>query len=291
MTSLMKKGKKMKNSYPLISSLLNENRIMRLNRSIDILIHSEKEKQIRNTDYQQVKKDLGYVVEAAFDNGLPKVDCDDIPEYMEEIYWKSVCSTNDLLNASKKLEKMKEGFDHPYVIAYKTIIDELKPICEKVKEAKNWVVKGRVVKEKSTSEIIKEQDKRTCPCCFGRFSLHNGKMVHHGFQRPGGGYQTESCFGFGYEPFERSNLGTVKIIEHLEYILKSKEENIPLMKKDKSITIFDKKTLKLTEIHFGSEIFEKENNRRIEETESEIRHLKKNLSFYNKKLKEWIKTE
>lgn len=287
----MKKGKKMKNSYPLISSLLNENRIMRLNRSIDILIHSEKEKQIRNTDYQQVKKDLGYVVEAAFDNGLPKVDCDDIPEYMEEIYWKSVCSTNDLLNASKKLEKMKEGFDHPYVIAYKTIVDELKPICEKVKEAKNWVVKGRVVKEKSTSEIIKEQDKRTCPCCFGRFSLHNGKMVHHGFQRPGGGYQTESCFGFGYEPFERSNLGTLKIVEYLENILKEKELILPRMKEDKVILLLNEKTRKFFEVKLGDENFEKENNRRILEVERDIKVLKKDITFYNEKLKNWQKTE
>jgi hypothetical protein len=287
----MKKGKKMKNSYPLISSLLNENRIMRLNRSIDILIHSEKEKQIRNTDYQQVKKDLGYVVEAAFDNGLPKVDCDDIPEYMEEIYWKSVCSTNDLLNASKKLEKMKEGFDHPYVIAYKTIVDELKPICEKVKEAKIWVVKGRVVKEKSTSEIIKEQDKRTCPCCFGRFSLHNGKMVHHGFQRPGTGYQTESCFGFGYEPFERSNLGTLKIVEYLENILKEKELILPRMKEDKVILLLNEKTRKFFEVKLGDENFEKENNRRILEVERDIKVLKKDITFYNEKLKNWQKTE
>ena len=281
----------MKNAYPIVYSILNDNRLMRLSRSIEMLEMAEKENQIRNTDYQQLKKDLSYVVEDAIDNGLPEIDCDDIPSYLEDIYWKSVCSTNDLLNVSKKIEKMKEGSDHPYVIAMKKIINELYPLCEKVKVAKDWVVKGRVLKEKSETELLKEKDKRTCPCCFGRFALNNGTMVHHGFQRPGDGYQTQSCFGFGYEPFERSNVGTLKYTEYLKTLLNEKEISIPRMKEEKIILLFDKKTRKLFEIKEGEENFEKENEMRINEVEREIRGLKRDLSFYDGKLKEWKKTE
>ena len=116
-------------------------------------------------------------------------------------------------------------------------------------------------------------------------------MVHHGFQRPGGGYQTESCFGFGYEPFERSNLGTVKLLENITEILKKKEKLIPKMKEDTEIVLFDEKTLKLFKININDENFERENTRRINEVEREISSLKRDIKFYNNKLKEWKKVE
>lgn len=281
----------MKNSFDLTLSLVNERRQKQLESVLAVLTAAEKEKEIRNTVFSQAKKDLSYVIENAFDKGLPKIDYDDLPEDISNIYWTSICSSNDLLNASKKLNKMTEGLDHPYIVAFKALTGELLPLCERLKDTKDWIVKGRVVKEKTTSELQKEKDKRTCPCCFRRFALNDGKMVHHGFQRPGSGYQTESCFGFGYESFERSNLGTLKIVEYLENILKEKELILPRMKEDKVILLLNEKTRKFFEVKLGDENFEKENNRRILEVERDIKGLKKDITFYNEKLKNWQKTE
>jgi len=49
----------------------------------------------------------------------------------------------------------------------------------------------------------------SCPCCFGLYKLDSeGKMVHHGYERPGYGYIVGDCFGVGYLPFEISPEGT-----------------------------------------------------------------------------------
>lgn len=45
----------------------------------------------------------------------------------------------------------------------------------------------------------------TCQACFRNdLKVPNGKMSHHGYQRPGWGYQTPSCIGAREQPYERS---------------------------------------------------------------------------------------
>lgn len=43
-----------------------------------------------------------------------------------------------------------------------------------------------------------------CPVCEGNFKLHDGKLVHHGYQRPGDGYIHGDCFSVKMEPHETS---------------------------------------------------------------------------------------
>jgi len=52
-------------------------------------------------------------------------------------------------------------------------------------------------------------DRMTCQCC-GRLILANtGRIAHHGYTRPGSGWQTSSCMGAKFQPFEadRNRLG------------------------------------------------------------------------------------
>jgi len=49
----------------------------------------------------------------------------------------------------------------------------------------------------------------TCPCCGANVKLRNGRLVLHGYQRPGWGSVVGECFGVGYEPYERSTAGCV----------------------------------------------------------------------------------
>lgn len=46
-----------------------------------------------------------------------------------------------------------------------------------------------------------------CPVCEGEFKVRDGKLVHHGFTRPGDGMIHGDCFAVGYEPYERSVKG------------------------------------------------------------------------------------
>lgn len=44
----------------------------------------------------------------------------------------------------------------------------------------------------------------TCQCCGGSYLAKKGLIAHHGYQRPGYGNQTASCYGARNLPFEES---------------------------------------------------------------------------------------
>lgn len=44
----------------------------------------------------------------------------------------------------------------------------------------------------------------TCPICEGTYKLHDERMVHHGFKRPGDGAIHGDCFAVGHPPYEVS---------------------------------------------------------------------------------------
>lgn len=49
----------------------------------------------------------------------------------------------------------------------------------------------------------------TCPACFNEQCLKDGKMVLHGYRRPGFGWIEGKCFGVEWRPYEVSNEGTI----------------------------------------------------------------------------------
>ena len=48
----------------------------------------------------------------------------------------------------------------------------------------------------------------TCPVCERTVRVRTGKIVHHGFRRPGRGRIVGDCFGVGALPYEVSPAGT-----------------------------------------------------------------------------------
>jgi hypothetical protein len=55
-----------------------------------------------------------------------------------------------------------------------------------------------------------------CQCCGGRWAVTGGKVAHHGYQRPGGGWQTASCMGARYQPLSEDNKRLLTLIATLE---------------------------------------------------------------------------
>lgn len=49
-------------------------------------------------------------------------------------------------------------------------------------------------------------ERMTCQICGRKILAKNGKIAHHGYQRPGDGEQTQSCGGARHLPLEVSNL-------------------------------------------------------------------------------------
>lgn len=68
--------------------------------------------------------------------------------------------------------------------------------------------------EKEANRVAKlnrEQASMTCQCCARRILANTGVIAHHGYERPGDGWQTSSCYGARQLPFEvdRKVLGEV----------------------------------------------------------------------------------
>lgn len=60
-----------------------------------------------------------------------------------------------------------------------------------------------------------EEGRLTCQCCGRPILANTGKIAHHGYQRPGEGWQTASCPGAQHLPFEVSRDELGRYIEAL----------------------------------------------------------------------------
>lgn len=70
-------------------------------------------------------------------------------------------------------------------------------------------------------------NKGTCQICGGMYKINpNGILAHHGFKRPGWGFQTASCMGARYEPYEVSRDRIPPVIEMFEASIARSEEHI-----------------------------------------------------------------
>jgi hypothetical protein len=91
---------------------------------------------------------------------------------------------------------------------------------------------GRSIYRRSPEELAAVKAKRAaaemhCQCCGRSILANNGKIAHHGYERPGTGWQTASCMGARYLPFEvaRDRLGDmIKALErHLADLRKARQ--------------------------------------------------------------------
>jgi hypothetical protein len=89
--------------------------------------------------------------------------------------------------------------------------------------------------KKPLSKSAMEKDERekkakTCQICGGKYLAEKGLIAHHGYQRPGWGYQTASCYGARYLPFQESRDRLGEWIERLESMLVDAEKELKFVK-------------------------------------------------------------
>ncbi|ARB13767.1 hypothetical protein Ccr2_gp236 [Caulobacter phage Ccr2] len=75
---------------------------------------------------------------------------------------------------------------------------------------------GKRAPKKTKVQIEREGKERTCQVCGRGILAENGRIAHHGYQRPGMGYQTPSCSGALELPFEISRDALGADIENLK---------------------------------------------------------------------------
>lgn len=66
----------------------------------------------------------------------------------------------------------------------------------------------------------------TCTACQRQIKVRDGRLVHHGYQRPGHGHIEGDCFGVGYEPHEVSPKLAKDYLAMVKLSIKEREAHI-----------------------------------------------------------------
>lgn len=120
---------------------------------------------------------------------------------------------------------LRRATKHGGLKEYISLLDSMVPLVELLAAAKPLIVKRQNLPKVPTArEIERTAATMTCQCCGLRYLANTGKMAHHGYQRPGHGWQTESCYGARHLPFEvdRERLGSM--ITSMKNYLKAQRE-------------------------------------------------------------------
>lgn len=196
---------------------------------------------IRKVEYISLKYRLDHAVEECYENHVNVMFSERDGTPVEERTYMKLNITKDIsfdlhissiLNVAavgKKLAKLKMGeaneFDKKFVALVQKMVDVFLPVQQAIETLKkeDRIVKGRAPRAEPVPENP-NKDIKTCPCCFRAIAVMGGKdakgvqagtMAHHGFERPGEGYQTASCPGIRFKCLEVSTEGLVWYIKLL----------------------------------------------------------------------------
>lgn len=221
-----------------------------------------------------------HVQEPFFYRGMYETHFQDVIDLDNSI---SILGLHDVLATSRKLAKVK--IHSAAVDAMRSFVNEVLPLAEAVASLKDKVVKGRAPSAGPSKPVNPNKVVKTCPCCFRPIAVQNGTMAHHGYERPGTGWQTASCPGVRFKPLEVSSEG----LEWLISALRSKLESARASHKDRanktSLSVL--KMRKLVEVTKGSPEWAREFKRFVAELEFEISGLERELPILDARLRDW----
>lgn len=203
-------------NFPLLRQTASS-RTERFDQAIQAIASGLETGMIRNVHYKAAKEALGRAADQAWKNEVSEPffytgRYQDQPETVQAL-WNSIMimSLHDVLATARKLAKTTAT--GPAVEAMKAYLDEVLPLAEAVASLKDKVVKGRVPQSEPARPVNPNKIVKTCACCFRAIAvMPGGTMAHHGYQRPGDGYQTASCPGIRFRPLEVSDEGLRYII-------------------------------------------------------------------------------
>jgi len=120
-------------------------------------------------------------------------------------------------------------------VSYATEAEAKQHIIDNFREGyrKKFHVESRTVKPDA------DENRMHCQCCSRAILANLGTIAHHGYERPGHGWQTGSCMGAKELPFEvdRSALG--RMIKFLRDRLARAEEHRAAIKAEKLPIVFN----------------------------------------------------
>lgn len=245
---------------------------------------------IRNVDLKSAKETISSAVydgwkiavsEPYFYSGRYQ----DQPSGVYEFYSSFlVMGLHDMLATSRKLAKT--NLSGEAIEAMRTFVAEALPLAEAVACLKDKVIKGRAPSLGPSKPINPNKVVKTCHCCFRAIAVTQGTMAHHGYQRPGMGWQTPSCPGIRFRPLEVSNEGLVWLIKATENRLADLRQSLDATDTITSLPyrLTSQKTIQIdpTDTRWSRALMIYKSN-----LENDIRFIDGDLASLRKRLAEW----
>lgn len=286
--------------FPLLSAYAAKKSVRTadtLRKDLELIASATIHGGLRKVIYEDVKHTLSRLVDEAWKAHVSepffygKGDIQD--KQLQELYWSiSVMSLHDMLSTKKKIDKSKVTGKE--IVAMRAFADEIHPLAVAMAALKSTVVKGRAAPDPERAAAMANPDKivKTCPCCFRQIAIQGELMAHHGYERPGGGFQTSSCIGTRFKPLEVSREG-------LDYIfdaetrrlagLKVARKEAPKRTEISELNWRTKKLLTVTPVDGAK--WTQAMDRLISGLDSDIRICKSIVKDLTAAVEKWVKTE
>jgi hypothetical protein len=130
--------------------------------------------------------------------------------------------TQTFVNTAKKIFKSSRDTELEFMVELTKLRIAVNAL--EVNKSKKPLSKSAMEKDE------REKKAKTCQICGGKYLAEKGLIAHHGYHRPGYGYQTSSCYGARYLPFQESRDRLGEWIERLESMLADAKEELKFSK-------------------------------------------------------------
>lgn len=134
------------------------------------------------------------------------------------------------------------------------------------------------------AEARTRENTGTCAACWGNYKLSGGRLVLHGYRRPGWGHVNGSCDGINYEPLETSVNGAKMWLGKLEDELKRQKSNKHKIDTNQVTEILAGKG---RWVKVGEPEFRHLYDRFVRDTDSNIKSYEKEIESYRKIIAGW----
>ncbi len=283
--------------FPLLTQG-NLERAVRVHDAVLVLASGQEAGTIRQVALSEAKQTLSGAVEKAwarhvsepfFHAGKYMRQAQEVQALYNEVLYLEL---HRIISASKKIAKCKAS--GPAIDAMRALISEVLPLAQAVAALKEKAVKGRAPAATPSKPVNPNKIMRTCGVCFRRIALAGTTMAHHGYKRPGSGWQTASCPGIRFRPLEVSSEGLEWLIATLAAQLSTSERALAAAPELTSLNKLESRgagKTSLVKINKGEPEWASAYRWHVWELESEITSLKRELPRLETKLRDWRATE
>lgn len=159
---------------------------------------------VPNPLFNDTKSTINWCVEKGADAFLATGPHD--KQHHQSDWWLGAYHNDAFVHGAHNIPTALKRAQKAGMVEYSLFLHSLLPLHDLLQAAKPLIVK-RVSGQKAPptpAQMAREAATMTCQCCARRYLANTGTMAHHGYQRPGGGWQTASCYGAKHLPFEAS---------------------------------------------------------------------------------------